>query len=214
MIAEPSLGLRDRKRQETRLRLEDAAVTLVLQGGLEHATIDAISDLADVSARTFFNYFESKDAAILGLHRIDVDAAELAKHCDRVPDQGLLPSVIHLLQTVLGPLSTRRTMRADRQEIVRRHPHLLAIQLAQFTQLTGEATEAVTALVARDAKFAGDSPASQAASAQVVLALCGSALRTVSEEWAEQNVAESLDSAEHREQRALSLAREVCNKLS
>ena len=51
------IGLRDRKREETRSRLESAAVTLVLRDGLEHATVDSISAMADVSSRTFFNYF-------------------------------------------------------------------------------------------------------------------------------------------------------------
>jgi AcrR family transcriptional regulator len=209
-----SLGLRDRKRLETRLRLEDAAVTLVLQNGLEHSTIDAISELADVSPRTFFNYFESKDAAILGLREVKIEATELAAHCDRVPKHGLLASVIHLLLTVMGPPSTRRTMRADRQEILRRYPQLLTIQLAQFTQLTTVVTEAVTALVARDGRFANDSPAAQAASADIVLALCGSAVRVVVKEWAEANQIEASDAVEQRELRALSLAREVCTKLS
>ena len=53
--------------QETRARLEEAAVTLVLRDGLEQTTIGTISELADVSPRTFFNYFDSKDSAILGL---------------------------------------------------------------------------------------------------------------------------------------------------
>ena len=41
-------GLRDRKRRETRARLEEAAVTLVLRDGLEQTTIGTISELADV----------------------------------------------------------------------------------------------------------------------------------------------------------------------
>jgi len=68
--------------------------------------------------------------------------------------------------------------------------------------------------VARDGRFANDSPAAQAASADIVLALCGSAVRVVVKEWAEANQIEASDAVEQRELRALSLAREVCTKLS
>ena len=214
MIIDPTLGLRDRKRLETRLRLEDAAVTLVLGGGLEHTTVDAISELADVSPRTFFNYFESKDAAILGLRQIEIEATELAEHCDQVAERGLIDSVIHVLLRVMGPPSSRRTMREDRLEILRRHPHLLTTQLAQFTQLTTALTDAVVALVARDARFAGDSTAAQAASADLVLALCGGAVRVAVREWAAMNPTDATDAADQLESRAISLAREVTEKLS
>ncbi|MDJ0350332.1 TetR/AcrR family transcriptional regulator [Cryobacterium sp. PH29-G1] len=214
MIIDSNLGLRDRKRLETRRRLEDAAVTLVLQGGLEHTTVDAISELADVSPRTFFNYFESKDAAILGLRQVEVDATELAEQCAQMTERGLLDSVVHLLLTVMGPPSTRPTMREDRLEILRRHPHLLTTQLAQFTQLTAAVTEAVAALVAKDARFASDSPADQAASADLVLALCGGAVRVAVREWAEMNPTDATDAADQLESRAISLAREVSEKLS
>ncbi|MEJ1229402.1 MAG: TetR/AcrR family transcriptional regulator [Galbitalea sp.] len=60
-------GLRERKRAETRERLETAAVTIAARDGLEHATVDAICQAADVSPRTFFNYFDSKEDAIVGL---------------------------------------------------------------------------------------------------------------------------------------------------
>mgnify|MGYP003651599237 CR=1 FL=1 len=66
----PALGLRDRKRIETRLRIETAAVEIVTAEGLDGATIDMISERAEISPRTFFNYFESKEDAILGIQEI------------------------------------------------------------------------------------------------------------------------------------------------
>ena len=66
------LGLRERKRAQTRRRLEEAAIDLALRDGLDQVTIEAITERADVSRRTFFNYFDSKDDAILGLRPPDV----------------------------------------------------------------------------------------------------------------------------------------------
>ena len=58
---------RDAKRERTRKRVERAAVFLALEHGYEHVTVDQICEESDISARTFFNYFGSKDAAIVGV---------------------------------------------------------------------------------------------------------------------------------------------------
>jgi len=60
-------GLRERKKQQTRTAIHEAAYRLVDEHGLEGTTIDQICQEADVSSRTFFNYFPSKTAAALGL---------------------------------------------------------------------------------------------------------------------------------------------------
>jgi len=57
--AEP--GLRERKRLATRRAIQFAVLELVSERGLEGVTVDEVSRRADVSARTFFNYFASKE---------------------------------------------------------------------------------------------------------------------------------------------------------
>jgi len=57
---------RDAKRERTYRRMERAAVELALQYGSEHVTVEQICAASDVSARTFFNYFGSKEAALIG----------------------------------------------------------------------------------------------------------------------------------------------------
>jgi AcrR family transcriptional regulator len=58
-------GLRERKKAETRAALSDAALALAVERGMDAVTADEIAAAANVSVRTFHNYFASKDEAIL-----------------------------------------------------------------------------------------------------------------------------------------------------
>ena len=84
------VGLRERKRERTRRRLEEAAIGLALRDGLDKVTIDAISARADVSPRTFFNYFDSKEDAILGVLPADINDEILAAHRIRYAQSDLV----------------------------------------------------------------------------------------------------------------------------
>jgi len=58
--AEPKPGLRERKKQETRAALTAAALRLALRDGLDRLRVEDIADEANVSMRTFNNYFANK----------------------------------------------------------------------------------------------------------------------------------------------------------
>ena len=57
---------RDRKKQATRRSLRNAALELVALRGFAHVTVEDIAEAADVATRTFFNYFPSKESAVIG----------------------------------------------------------------------------------------------------------------------------------------------------
>jgi AcrR family transcriptional regulator len=58
------LGLRERKKLETREKLGWAAMHLAAERGLENVRVEDIATAAGVSPRTFNNYFSSRAAAI------------------------------------------------------------------------------------------------------------------------------------------------------
>jgi AcrR family transcriptional regulator len=63
----PRPGLRERKRHETLQRIADAGVRLFLDKGYEKTTIEEIAAAADISRRTFFYYFKSKDDILFSM---------------------------------------------------------------------------------------------------------------------------------------------------
>jgi AcrR family transcriptional regulator len=59
-LSEPSR--RERKKDETRRRIFDAAISLFRERGFDATTVDEITEKADVARGTFFNYFPRKEA--------------------------------------------------------------------------------------------------------------------------------------------------------
>ncbi|MDO4910442.1 MAG: TetR/AcrR family transcriptional regulator [Corynebacterium sp.] len=59
-------SLRERKRQQTMRAITEEAVKLSLERGVENITVEDICQAANISKRTFFNYVDSKEAAIYG----------------------------------------------------------------------------------------------------------------------------------------------------
>jgi AcrR family transcriptional regulator len=206
MADHPPPGRRDRKRLETQARIADAAVFLVLRDGLEATTVEAISERADVSARTFFNYFDTKDSAILGVPQVRDDEDLVSAQ----PGGDLVESVVRLLMDAMGVrLQSRTTTHDDRLEVVRRHPEVLAGQMSQLTARAGRLTAAIAELMTATPTFADDQDAT--ARAELMMALAMSAVRVAVREWASAGRLRPVDSM-HR--RATALIYETLEKLA
>src|SRR2546423_3628874 len=62
------MGLRERKKKETRAALSWAAVRLIVERGADNVLVEEIAAAAGVSPRTFNNYFSSKGEAVAARH--------------------------------------------------------------------------------------------------------------------------------------------------
>ncbi|HUQ56844.1 TetR/AcrR family transcriptional regulator [Lentzea sp.] len=88
------MGLRERKKTETRAALAAAALRLALEKGVDNVRVDEIAEAANVSPRTYNNYFPSREHAIVAgitASRALQVAAELRS---RPADEPLADSII------------------------------------------------------------------------------------------------------------------------
>lgn len=183
------IGLRDRKREETRSRLEAAAVTLVLRDGLDHATVDSISAMADVSSRTFFNYFDTKEDAILGIKDIELTPEVVAQHIARTDGADIVESVVTLIITIISPSIEGKNIHEQRHEVLRRHPQLFGRHVAQMSRMIEPLIDAVSSVLNHGAKATD----ADRAEAEVLLSLCAGAARTTVKTWIGGDGTESVD---------------------
>lgn len=90
-------SLRARKKRETRQALERAALQLVAENGFDKTTIDDICARANVSRMTFFNYFPTKLAAVLGYGSKPLSAEDLERLYEENPDECYLDMLVSLV---------------------------------------------------------------------------------------------------------------------
>ncbi|MFC4222403.1 TetR family transcriptional regulator [Lysinibacter cavernae] len=177
------IGLRERKRLETRAALEQAAVKIVLRDGFDQATVDAMCAEANVSPRTFFNYFESKEDAILGVFDEKLDEASITECVAASSTDDILESIMDVLFKLLGPSVSGVSLQKSRIEIIKQNPHLLGRHIAQMTRMSEQLLVAIRMLVSQDPRFSHESTDEQSATAEMLLAIGGGALRVAVREW-------------------------------
>ena len=139
-----TLSLRESKKAATRRQLSATARRLALEHGLDAVTIEQICGDVGVSVRTFFNYFASKEAAVIG------DALPVGTPATRQdflaggPTGDLLADVLWLLDPSPVLEQEGREGLLVGLRLAQREPRLLAVLLARQTAQEQE----IAALVA------------------------------------------------------------------
>lgn len=128
-------GLRELKKRRTRLALLDAALELFLSRGYEKTTIDEIVAAVEVSQRTFFRYFATKEDVVLGFVA-DFDARTVealrARPPGEAPPAALLGALRAVLRDVEGEGDSVGLERMRRlRQVLETNPALVAAQMAR-----------------------------------------------------------------------------------
>jgi AcrR family transcriptional regulator len=134
-------SLRERKKLATRLELRRAALDLVAKHGFTNVTVEGIAAAADVSPRTFFNYFPSKEAALFGMDP-DRMAALRTAIVTAAPGEPALAAVREVMARLAKGMSEDLTALGGdpagwllRVKTARADPHVRAAQAAQMAQV-------------------------------------------------------------------------------
>jgi AcrR family transcriptional regulator len=125
-------GLRERKKRATRQALHDAALRLTLEHGLEHLTVEEISAAAEVSPRTFFNYFPGKEQAIVGDDLFAADTRQVSEIMAGAPS--VLDGMQAVALDLAAAVATRREQVQLRWQVITRHPALITAMFARLEE--------------------------------------------------------------------------------
>ena len=96
------MGLRERKKEETRAALAWAAIRLIVERGYDKVLVEDIANEAGVSPRTFNNYFSSKAAAVAS-RQLDRCRRMAEGLRGRPSDEGLWTAITEAVVAVTVP---------------------------------------------------------------------------------------------------------------
>jgi AcrR family transcriptional regulator len=135
----PQPGLRERKKQQTRETIARAAHTLFAERGYHATTLPEIAEAADVSTRTIFAYFPSKEDILFSEFALIKDALAQAL-AERPEGEDALETVrkfiLSLHEVERSELDEQLRVCVDRDETLRSH---LRARIAQLEELIAPA---------------------------------------------------------------------------
>ena len=170
-----ALGRRDRKKRQTRAALAAAALRLVAERGLEQVTVEEISEAADVSSRTFFNYFPTKDDALIGDQGASRDEL-LGAFAAVGPQVSAIEAVRRAMTEAVDEIQADRELWFLRMRVIAENPVLLSRLVTGNAEVEQALTEAI-------AIRCGVAPGHGYPA--LVAAVTGAAFRTAMLRWAQ-----------------------------
>ncbi|QJU53182.1 helix-turn-helix domain-containing protein [Herbiconiux sp. KACC 21604] len=180
MTTEP--GLRERKKRETARAIEVAAVELAAELGLAETTVEAISARADVTSRTFFNYYAGKEDAVLGNSRA-VPPPSLSDLQWR-PGISIVAIVIDAVRDQIALVDVGDPeLQRKRRELVHDNPQLLAKDFQSIGAIEADFVEQVARLLAEEGRV----PAAEREDrAWAIVIFTGAVLRLAATSWSRE----------------------------
>jgi AcrR family transcriptional regulator len=133
-------GLRERKRQQTRERLTRVAMALFLERGFEATTLDDIAAAADISRRSFFHYFASKEDVVFAWQE-ESTAALIAAVATRPANESMLTAAENAIAAMARQLEPGEAIAMAR--LKRENPALQARDQVKYEKLERALAEAL-----------------------------------------------------------------------
>src|ERR1039458_2162985 len=115
--------LRQRRRERTALDIERAALRLIASQGFDAVTVEDIAAAAEISPRTFFRYYATKEDVVLGdRHRRQTAFRETL--ASRPPEEPLMVAVRHAAIALLDDALNDPELNRLRKRVMEQIPRL------------------------------------------------------------------------------------------
>jgi AcrR family transcriptional regulator len=139
------MGLRERKKQRLREQISGAALRLFAERGFEEVTIAEVADTADVSQKTVFNYFPTKEDLVYAREE-EVEQQLREAFAGRRRGESVVEGMRRFLFDVFSRLGDKDAPEAMgvRARIIGASPALQARERAVFEALTRLLAELMT----------------------------------------------------------------------
>jgi AcrR family transcriptional regulator len=176
-------GLRERKKQRTRDSLLRVALELFTAQGYERTTVDEIADAVEVSQRTFFRYFSSKEEVaftVVSMVEARFLDAVRARPAHEDPLTALRNAVHQAWDSVGGAIEAVVPIELHMRtyQMIESTPALLAVHLRRSTELE----DALAAVVAeREGLDVDEDPRPR-----IVVAAFGGVMRLTGRMWGQR----------------------------
>lgn len=124
------------KKLKTRRSIEDHATRMVLEHGMSNVTVEEIAEAAGISPRTFFNYFSTKEDAIIGASPAVPTNEEIEDFLSlSAPDENLMKkSVDFFVHLLTNNREIDWEIQQRRRHIKAAEPELRSMMLLRFHQ--------------------------------------------------------------------------------
>jgi AcrR family transcriptional regulator len=153
MSQEP--GLRERKKQQTRLLIANTARRLFAERGFEAVTVAEVAREADVAEATVFNYFPTKeDLFYSGLEAFEEELLSAIR--EREPGESVLAAFGRFVLTPRGLLAARDADDVERLAGITRVIIESPALLAREQQIFAAYTATLAALIAEETQARAD----------------------------------------------------------
>lgn len=163
-------GLRERKKQQTREAIVQAALRLFAEHGFAATTLPAIAEAADVSPRTVSSYFPVKEDLVFA-DAPDMFASLTRRLTDRRPGEHAIDALRGWILDLMDEFDAAHADKMCQRRLIESDPQLRAHE----RQLHGRVQEIVASAIAEDLDAAPSdlAPRMAAAAAMAVLEAIG-----------------------------------------
>ena len=140
------LSIRERNHLGTWSSIHEAAARIALEVGLSNTTVLAITEEAGISMRSFFNYFPTKEDAVLGVRSGTISHEALVKF--QTNDADALRRAVMLMVDVMRSLTPDSGLSTQQVRLIRKFPELRA----RITQHIVDAEKLILPIVTEQIK--------------------------------------------------------------